>query len=118
MKPSDKMTDSELLDWADRYSWVKLWSMLNQTNCMIQPTMRKVLREAATQERMSIALARRATGQGFGLIRQGMRDANTNDPMLGAFYAHADSLAVHVTGDRHEWNLQHAQQMLIDWEET
>lgn len=49
------------------------------------------------------------TGVSPGEVLAGMRGAGTNDPLVGACYTSASSLAVVIKGDRHEWNLRYAQ---------
>lgn len=44
-------------------------------------------------------------------IQLGMKKAETEDPLLGACYFHASTLAVNVKGDRHGWNLKRARTM-------
>jgi hypothetical protein len=48
------------------------------------------------------------TGIGLQEIKHGMRQANTDDPLIGAFYSDSSACAVAVRGDRHRWNLKRA----------
>lgn len=50
----------------------------------------------------------RATGLSLFEIRNGMKQANTDDPVLGAGYAAAAGCAVVIKGKRHEWNMRYA----------
>jgi hypothetical protein len=47
-------------------------------------------------------------GLGLGEIKDGMRLAGTDDPLIGGLYFYANSIAVYRKGDRHEWNLRFA----------
>lgn len=48
------------------------------------------------------------TGVSCKAIVEGMSIIGFDDPAFAARYMHADSLAVAVSGNRHEWNMNYA----------
>lgn len=64
--------------------------------------------------------AARALSVSLGEVEEGMKRANTDDPLLGAAYAAASCFAVAINppAARHQWNLRWAKRWVEEHQET